>query len=65
MIVMEGLYVMDVVVFRKELCWVRNAAWTELTEDRARKDARIIVQGGIERIVANGNDFPDSTTSQS
>ena len=57
MIAMEDLYVMDVTEFTKELYRMGNATWPAFTEDRARRDVRIIVQDGIETVVANGNGF--------
>ncbi|WP_250461822.1 hypothetical protein [Microbulbifer litoralis] len=57
MIAIEDLYVMDVTEFTKELYRMGNATWPAFTEDRARRDVRIIVQDGIETVVANGNGF--------
>lgn len=57
MIATEDLYVMDVTEFTKELYRMGNATWPAFTEERARRDVRIVVQDGIETVVSNGNGF--------
>ncbi|MEN9865783.1 MAG: hypothetical protein RL748_1373 [Pseudomonadota bacterium] len=57
MISLNELYIMDVASFTKDLYRMGNATWPAFTEERARTDVVILIQDGVEIVVANGNGF--------
>ena len=57
MIALSELYMIDVASFTKDLYRMGNATWPAFTEDRARTDVVILIQDGVEIVIANGNGF--------
>ncbi len=57
MIAKEVLFIMDAAEFTKDLYRMGNATRPTFTEEKARVDVIIISRDGIDRMIANGNNF--------
>lgn len=53
----EDLYILDVTEFSKDLYRMGSGTWPLFTEGRARTDVPIVVQNGVEVVMAEGNGF--------
>lgn len=53
----EDLYLLDVTEFSRDLYRMGNGVWPLFNESRARIDVPIVVQNGVEVVVADGNGF--------
>lgn len=57
MIPFNLLLVMDLSALHKDMFRMGNTTWPSFSRDRAKVDLLILVIGGVETVVANGNGF--------
>lgn len=53
----EDLYILDVTEFSKDLYRLGNGTWPLFTDGRARIDVPVVLQNGVEVVLADGNGF--------